>query len=373
MLNPHNITQGLFISHKIYCEGSFEGDKVNISEIAINIGLVAGTGYRLNPDGTKDLTNPTMPNSTWEKPIYACAGATKASIKTVHFRFNTTVDASLQNLEVLKIKDKVYKDVTSLPIWGFETPFPAYNISWINPLWGLVDEAGSQNRNITTVTSDHFYIPKSALSVSNYGSPDTSSGENMPAIQGPSELLAWAMQDQSVGYDYSGVNDLDLAMLWQEITQNTTGVASALRLIWTDYAANYLVGTKGLHTPRYRQPIAELSNRKRQPNVEATRYPVFVLQHRIQYRWIYAIPAFICVAIVAAVIILATVSMICGRGTIAHLQYYLYSITPGRIMTVSQHPEGRAVGHAETKEWIKVVGHKHVSILAAGVTGKMAG
>lgn len=71
----------------------------------------------------------------------------------------------------------------------------------------------------------------------------------------------------------------------------------------------------------------------------------------------------------AAAIFLALVSMMCGRGTIPRLRYYLYAITSGRVMAAFVYPDAGGVENrqADTKIWIKEVGHKEVQVFGQPV------
>ncbi|KAK5072463.1 hypothetical protein LTR64_005065 [Lithohypha guttulata] len=365
--NPFNVASEVFHLFTKYCKSSYGSVPVNITEIAVELGMVGGVGHRVDK-GFEDAKDVKAPNSTWERPIYVCSGATKAKIKTVTFRYNATIDNSLAGLYIKSIKDKTYTNSVSAPIWGFETPQPQFNISDINPLWGIIDPARVKTPNLTTLQAPSFYIPHSSTSAVGT-TPDLSyqNGDNVPMIRTPPDLWSATLYSSVTGPAYSGKGDQDLQMLWRELSRNSTGIEKMLRLIWVDLAANYLVGTKGHHTTKHQQPVSYSANSKRQASGgqsgQAT-FPVHVLEHHIRYHWIYAIPALTCVSIVSGILLFALVSMMCGRGTITRLKYYLYAITSGRVMAAFVYPNEGGMDHrqAETNIWIQEVAHKPVQI-----------
>lgn len=357
-----DISQDMFSDLRKYCKTSYSGDPVNITELAVEVGMVGGVGYRVDK-GFEGSTDAKAPNSTWERPIYVCSGATKAKIKTVTFRYNSTIDNSLAGLYVIGIKDKVYDDKTPPPTWGFETPKPQYNISHINPLWGIIDPAQTKAANLTTWQAPSFYIPHSSQSAVGAATDlSYSYGDNVPLIKAPPDLWGSVFYT-SISDAYSGKGDMRLQLLWNELSRNSSGIEKMLRLIWVDEASNYLVGTKGHHTTKFRQPVPYSANSKRQVGAVLT-FPVHALEHHVRYHWIYAIPALVCTCIVAAALFVALVSMICGQGTIPRLKSYLYAITSGRVMATFVYPDagGTDYRQSDTKTWIKEVGHKPVQI-----------
>src|SRR3954464_5564453 len=150
--------------------------------------MIAGVGHRADK-GFEGSTDVNAPNSTWERPIYVCSGATKAKIKTVTFRYNSTIDNSLAGLYVIAINDKEYDDKVPPPTWGFETPKPQYNISYINPLWGIINPAQANAANLTTWQAPSIYLPYSLESAGGSVSDLAYlSGDNVPLIRAPPDI-----------------------------------------------------------------------------------------------------------------------------------------------------------------------------------------
>ena len=57
--------------------------------------------------------------SKWSAPLYSCASAVKANIKTVSFLMNGTAPG-LGSIVVTDVHDKEYPDNSSMPLWGIE-------------------------------------------------------------------------------------------------------------------------------------------------------------------------------------------------------------------------------------------------------------
>jgi len=372
--NPYDITEEMFVDHISYCKGHLGGDKVNISLIDMEIGMVAAPAHRTDGGDVNNMT----PNSTWERPLFVCAAATKASFKTFTFRYNTTADNSLSGLYIASVKDKEYSSESEKPLWAFEAPSPPWNLSLINPLWGLVDDSHANTPNLSTVRSPHFYIPASYESAFSGGMPTTSIvSDYLAGITAPPMLWYETSYSSSSNskFDYSGRNNLPLQLRWQELSKNTTGVSLVLKLIWTDFATNFVTGTKGIHTPRYQQPGA--GNAKRAVDageLAEGQFPVHVMHHRIRYHWYYAIPALLCISVVGLAVFMAFVSMVCGHGTVERLRHFMFNSTSGRVLASFVYPDGAVARDTDTKEWIRVVGHRPVQIFGqVGRVGQATG
>lgn len=142
--------------------------------------------------------------------------------------------------------------------------------------------------------------------------------------------------------------------------------------MWTDLAANTMVGTRGVHQPRY-QPLTTHDKRNLGDQLSSSdlaslpsgHYPVYHLERRIRYRWAFGIPAFICCAVIAGVCLLALITMICGRGTIKRLRWYLFHSTSGRVLATHMFPDTAHYKSAETKVWLNQVGRKSVTVTSS--------
>lgn len=355
--NPWNVTSGVYYDAIRWVGGRGDGP-LSINQLDTVVGLVTGTGKAV--DGPPGATQKTI-NSTWEAPTYVCVGATKALIKTVKFNYNTTSSGNtLPGVRIIDIKPKEYDNPSSVPIWAMENPGPEWNISMINPIWGIVDSKTAENSNISTTTSERFYMPASASSNQTWDVSDFD-GDYLPAIRAGPLLWKSIFYEAETGGSYSGIGNLEMSLRWQKLSNSSTGIETMLRLIWTDFATNLLVGTKGIHNDRYRQPTHKA---KRDTSfATSSSHPVHVYSRRIKYDWPYAIPGLVCVAIVGASCALAFFSLLSGYGTVARLRYLLWNVSPGRVFARFMYPdETDNIRLASTKRWIRTVGYREVRI-----------
>jgi hypothetical protein len=174
-----------------------------------------------------------------------CASTTKAIIKSVSFSFNQSRGAELDSLSVTAIEEKRYLSKDAMPLWGIETP--NMTLGTMNPFWGLIDPDFPDIVNITMHQSPHLYIPAGASAV--YGSMLEVDGGNsyMPGTAAPAMIWASAYASRDIVssglQDLSGWSRLSLAQVWKKMATTSTGTAQIMNLIWTDFAANALVGT----------------------------------------------------------------------------------------------------------------------------------
>lgn len=369
--NPYNISTISIADLEADVTLTGQDAPIDINKVAVQIGLTLGIGRRVDNTSSTE-TKPQGTPFPIERDMYVCSSATKAVIKTVRFRFDSTINKTtdaLDGLDVLFIRDKQYTNEDAvIPTWGFENPKPTYNVSTINPLWGIIDPSFANNANITTIQSSHFYIPQSQVSyASDYSILGSDCGDNLPGIRAPSEL--WAVVFSGLGssqtFSYTGQNNQQLRSFWSSMAVDANGFSKALRLIWTDFASNYLVGTKGLHTNSYVQPSVNGLQKRATASGSQPVHTVWILRHRIRgYNFLYGIPAIICVCICTGAILLALKSMLAGRGTVAQLRFYLFNVTSGRVLAAYVYPEQDTEGrrYSSTSKWVTEVGHKPIQI-----------
>lgn len=174
------------------------------------------------------------------RPLYSCASATRAVLKTVDLRYNGT--EGLASLSVANITEKTYARKEDQPLWGVEniTDF----LSNIKPLWGLVSSQYRDREDITVIQEPSLWLPgyKSGIS-------PVSTIENLPGTNFPVDLLGAAYglegdQEDQVA-DYTGKTNLAMYAKWQEYSRAATSTSKIFNLIWTDMAANAVLGTRG--------------------------------------------------------------------------------------------------------------------------------
>jgi hypothetical protein len=351
--NPFNISELHFTLLPELCDGigpTFD-HKANMTTIQVMCGLMVGAAHPIRGEKTLIPQLGTM----WEYPIYSCASTTKASIKNVRFRFNSTNNDAepMKDLEVLDIVDKVYSNRNEMPLWGVEDA--NMRIDDVDPLWGLIDPSWKTSVNLSIVRAERLYLPAGRALTE---SPSSDGSDFIPAITGPAK--AWARVykglDTSGDVDYSGKGGLALYNKWDKLSQTAEGAAQILNLIFTDYAANNLVGTRSQLTPTNRLP-----NLKRDDKIRPGEVPVRLYHRVIRYRWVYGIPAVLSLLVVAFIFVGAIVALLTGRGSIKFIKHYLWNLSAGRILTTFIYP-GSSHMYSNTKEWIRVVGANNIII-----------
>ncbi|KAK5247498.1 hypothetical protein LTR40_011868, partial [Exophiala xenobiotica] len=100
--NPWNITSENYTDIGTLCTGAMTGDLANMTNLDVKCALMLGPSRRL--DGTQSKV--FSPGSWWTRQIYSCASASKASIKSVHFKYNATTNEGLGSLNVTRLTQK---------------------------------------------------------------------------------------------------------------------------------------------------------------------------------------------------------------------------------------------------------------------------
>ena len=359
--NPWNVTSANYTDIESSCTGSLEGDFANMTNIDVRCGLMLGPSKRL--DGTESSID--EPGSWWTRPIYSCASATKASIKTVRFNFNSTVNDGLNSLRAIQVIDKVYQNESVMPLWGVETP--NMTLADLGPFWGLISPELETSLNLSTIRSEKLYIPASSTTVEGLALTNSKGTDFNPGVSGPPQIwnTLYDPSEQQGFIDYSGASNLALLSKWQQLSRNATGAAHIANLLWTDYAANYFVGTRSWLTKLDHMPPNLQRLRKRQEGGDSSvngQVPVQVYQRRIQYHFLYGIPAAICLVMSAIICLGAIMSILLGRSSISRLRHYMWSLSAGRMLGAFLFPaEGDL--HTDTDVWIDQVGGKNVRIV----------
>lgn len=330
------------------CAGAGNADIANISNIATECGLMYGSPRPQNGGSSFQF----YPGTNWSIPLYACASTTKAVIKTVDFQFNQTDD--LAGVKVIGLADKLYSDEASMPLWGVEKT--NNNLSDVNAIWGLVSSPNQGNISLSTLRKESLYLPGFV----NYGDVSTFRKiRNFPGTTFHLEALSSIFQiGQSVEIDYTGKSSLALARLWQKHSHNTESAHQILNLVWTDLAANSVVGTRGMHDDPKAVKRAEANDDK---------YPVLKYHRRIRYRLQYAVPA-IFVLILLVLILIATVLSCLRDSGIKKLKRFLMKTSQARILTArlygTSSPEmdsDRGLW-GDKKSWRETMGRKEITL-----------
>jgi hypothetical protein len=299
--------------------------------------------------------------------MYTCTSAVKATIKIVQFEYNGTA-RDLSSLKVLSLVDKVYPNEGSKPLWGVENTDMFIRNG--GPLWGIVTEEKAKSLNLSTLRKESLYLPGRAPSLSIYQ-------QNLPALDFALTALDMTY-DIGESYsidpiDYSGKANLAMSRKWQELSRTAATSAKILNLIWTDIATNMVVGTKGLHTP-------ESSKRKRDGEDAGTRRMPAVTSYsrRVKYHYVYGIPAFLVLFLMAATLLSTLFFMFCSGAKPSTMRAFLQHTSAGRFLTAQSSgqsistpgyaplPQHDGYPNAPTEVWVKGAGKQEFTLGAEG-------
>jgi hypothetical protein len=321
----------------------------NISNIFVICGLIYGAPQRQNP-GNWFLYDS---GSQWSIPLYSCASAMKATIKTISLSYNGT-EPSLANLVVTKIQDKIYSDDQTLPLWGEENGGAGgYTIDVLSsPVWGLVADEFANHPNVSTVRRASLYLPgESGVSLPTIGNDFIAGAE---AFQGAWQI-PYSQSADGIGtapspIDYTGSTDIGMLVRWQELSSSASSVSQIPNLIWTDIVAQAVVGTKGV--------LGSLNNASE--NI----IPISVIPtvSRVEYNWPYAVPALLAALLLLLINIGIIITMLFGNNSIAKLRLHLQRLAPGRIFTTFLYPEEHNGMIMSSKQWAETAGKTAVDL-----------
>jgi hypothetical protein len=245
------------------------------------------------------------------------------------------------------------------------------SILYHNPLWGIIDPSRKHSVNLSSVRAEELYLPADRSLLGNFYTAESeddiednfpSLADFTPAITGPGQ--AWRSVYKSKRSnrnrlpDYSGSSSLALSNKWDDLSHTTEGAAQILNLIFTDHAANMLTGTRSQFT--ITNLGSNMSTFEKNDQSQLGQVPVHLYRREIRYRWIYGIPAFLSLLPVVLVLVSAIVALLTDRGSIKRVKHYLWNLSPGRILTTFIY--GSSHMHSDTKEWIREMGIKNVTI-----------
>lgn len=355
----------------------------NINSSIVGCSLLYGAPRRT--DGGSSLI--AVPGSLWSTPIYSCATAVKASLRTVTFNYNGT---SLEALNITSTIPKKYANGSSLPLWGVETLPEEIPFSSAQPLWGLLGAANFSAfpanpsvDNFSTVAQPSLYLPGYMDSYYSLQGTMTASisnsHQNLAGVDFYPKALQTALNisgDPSLqfstfqgGADYSGYSSLALFAKWQTYSSAET-VGSIINLIWTDEAANAVVGTRGwgLHTDAIGNGAARVETMV----VSEATVSVTVYRRIVQYHILFAVPAFI-VLVGFFVVLMVLVVLLARRKTgISRMRAMLDATSIGRAVGATIWPETTSTA-SKTKQWIQTIGKRQVTITRDRIIVEKAG
>jgi hypothetical protein len=350
--NPFQITQQNFSTITTLCQSESDVDFANISNIAVGCGVLYGAPRR--EDGSASLI--FEPGSKWTLPMYTCATAVKASVKEVAFRYNGT--DGLKSLNTISIQDQTNP---SNPItWGVENTAMALRDGF--PLWGLVSASTQASSDLSVLQNPYLYLPGD---VDQATLPTAGGFQNLPGVEFHADVLntIFELDFAPIGLgDYTGKTNLAMYAKWQNLSRTTDGAADVLNLIWTDIAANAVVGTKSWSPS---PPLTGLEKRQSQGS-QVAQVAVTVYSKRVQYRWLFAIPGALALVISGFIGLTTFVLMIVGHARPSKMKRYLNALSPGRILATFLYPN-ECDQQVSTDTWEQIVGRKKVVISKHGI------
>lgn len=325
------------------CSGAGGADIANITNILVSCGLMHGVPRRKDPGSGIQFDS----KSEWSQPLYGCASAVKASIKTVSFTYNGTND--LQSLNITNIRSKDYKHNDSRPLWGVENSGNFYSMADINLIWGIISPKYENHPNVSSVRQEHLYLPGYSSVFNQIYSLD-------PVNSPGTSFYIGAMGDTygnsiTPKFDYSGTNNMAMWVRWQNLTSSAEAASLIPNLIFTDFAAAAVVGTKGVLG----------SHNKAADNLVAL--SIIPIVRKVRYNYLFAIPAFLVVTCLVIMLLVAVVATIRGRSSIAIMRLRLQQTSPGRIFTIFLYPD-QNISAMDTKTWSKIMGKQIVDCSA---------
>jgi hypothetical protein len=331
------------------------GDFVDINTISVTTGLMLGAGTQVDATGNPLHSTGNVPNlaplTHWTQPLFSCASAIKASVKTVSFRMEG--DALVSNLEVEKAVPRAYGG-TDLPIWAIEKS--GLMISDFNPYWGLVSSQYADSPSLQTFRSDRFYLPAGEESVNSLGSgwggtaEDSNAGGRLPN-QAMVSLWTSASDGTSTGGipDYSGKSSFSMFQKWESLCGDQSTVGNIISLMWTDLMANGAVGAKSV-----------LSNGAN-PSATSADESAVIYDQGVRYNWLYAIPGFFLLLLYFLLLFIAVLLLCTRRISIGLLRYMLNQTSAGRAITAERYGH-RDENAAPTRYWADTIGSEQVRV-----------
>jgi hypothetical protein len=177
------------------------------------------------------------------------------------------------------------------------------------------------------------------------------------ASRGPGQALFESYPSLSPVYDpgfssYDGSESRRIMLKWRNLSDSAVSMAHIPNLIWTDRAANMLVGTKSLLD-----------------SVPSTRsYPVYIYERKITYNYLYAVPALFCW--VFWVFWIGTIAVLSIVGTsnnigISRCKDLINRLSVGRALAAAEYSSSNHFGDSTT-EWMKSTGHLMIDLAEVG-------
>jgi hypothetical protein len=353
--NPFGVSYLNYSDINTICSGAGGRDLANLTNVQVECGMIFGAARR--KDGSDSLV--LEPETWWTQDVYTCATAMKASIKEVRFRWNATsvTGNTLKALTIANVSDKAYADKDSMPLWGVETL--GYELQDVSQLWGLIAPELAHSVNLSTVRAPQLYMP--GYGGSGILSAAVATKDNLPGHEGLASVMSGIFQSDSSGdyADYSGGTNMAMYKRWRDYSGSAAAMSTIPNLIWTDLAANMLVGTRSWDSGKALPPNLQKRDDDAASSAQTgqTLVPVTIYERQIRYHWPFAIPALLALLLFVLVLLAALVSVLTGKGMPARVRHYLFHLSSGRLLG-DIHYHGECDKLAPTNQWLARVGKR---------------
>lgn len=88
--------------------------------------------------------------------------------------------------------------------------------------------------------------------------------------------------------------------------------------------------------------------------------PVYIYRRSVRYRWVYCVPAALCVLLTAIICVAALVAVLSGKGNLSRLRYYLNRLSAGRLLVALK--LGDHDYDSSSKDWLEASGKRRLSL-----------
>ncbi|KAI8724032.1 hypothetical protein NCS52_00260100 [Fusarium sp. LHS14.1] len=345
--NPHNITSDYWDAAKFICQGTSLNAPALLNNTYVACNLLRGVPKRVG-GGSPSLFED---GSEWSSPLYTCASAVKATVKRVTFFHNGTID-NIDNLVVKEVKEKEYKSKDDMPLWGVEDW--SLTLAQFEPIWGIVDPAFKGFQNVSTTQAPELYLLGSAMDEI-FGPAalnPSSSTMNLPGSIVPISALHTIFNsgsDTDPIIDFTARQSMSLWLKWKELSASAETAPKIYKLLWNDLAASALVGTKGT-----------LGALNEEPD-QAARLRVIPTVHRVKYRWMFGIPAFVVIVFMALIFLAVAGSAVTGKSSFGLVRHRLKQVAVGRVLTTIFHPDSSSF-IMSPGDWSRANGEKQIDM-----------